>query len=167
MKRFLVVAAITVAALVMFGILSRMNEAEAWNAATTPAPAETNGAAAVDIDFTKMNQTMQMTFGVRLLSAPKDYVGKIIRLTGRFLSRVDETDGKRYYGCQMGSAGCSCCSPGVLEFVPKKSYVWPDGFPQMQSPVTVTGRLEMYDIPYEGQKYTMPHLVDADIRASD
>jgi len=127
-----------------------------------------NEAAKVDYDFTRMNQTMKMTYTYRLGSNPKEFVGKTLRISGIFLTRVDKEDGKRYFGCFIGdSGGCSCCSPGgVLEFMPKDTCVWPTNFPPVESRITVTGCLKMFEVGPQEQSFTIPRLVGADIRKS-
>ena len=124
-----------------------------------------NGYETVDFDFTRMNQTMRITHAYRLASSPTEFSGKTFRISGMFLTRVDEEDGKRYFGCFMSDpGGCSCCAPGgVLEFIPRECYVWPTNFPPSESRVTVTGRLKMFDIGPQEQSMSIPRLVDADI----
>ena len=91
--------------------------------------------------------------------------GKTLRISGTFLTRVDEKDGTRYFGCLMGDpGGCACCAPGgVLEFMPKDLYVWPTNFPPEESRITVTGRLKMFEVGTPEQSFTIPRLVDADM----
>lgn len=81
------------------------------------------------------------------------------------LTRVDMDDGKRYFGCLLGDpGGCSCCAPGnVLEFMPKDIYAWPTNFPPSESRITVTGRLKMAEVGPQGQTFSIPRLVDADM----
>ena len=54
---------------------------------------------------------------------------------------------------------------GVLEFMPKDSYVWPTNFPPVESRITLTGRLQMFEVGTPEQSFTIPRLVDADISA--
>ena len=119
----------------------------------------------VDCDFTRMNPTMRMTYIYRLAVHPKEFVGKMLRISGTFLTRVDENDGKRYFGCLMGDpGGCSCCaSGGVLEFMPKDSCGWATNFPPIGSSVTVTGRLKMFKADQSEQAFTIPRLVDVEV----
>jgi hypothetical protein len=129
--------------------------------------AATNETVKVDYDFTRMNPTMRMTYTYRLAAKPSGFAGKTLRISGVFLTVVDKKDGKRRFGCLMGdSGGCSCCSPGgVLEFMPKDSYVWPTNFPPVESRITLTGRLQMFEVGTPEQSFTIPRLVDADISA--
>ena len=125
-------------------------------------------AAKVDYDFTRLNPTMRMTYTYRLAANPKEFVGKTLRISGTFLTIVDKADGKRRFGCLMGDpGGCSCCAPGgVLEFMPKDSYVWPTNFPPVESRITVTGSLKMFEVGSQEQSVSIPRIIDADISKS-
>ena len=127
--------------------------------------AATNDAVKVDFDFTSMNDTMRMTYTYRLAAKPREFEGKTLRISGTFPTRADEKDGTRYFGCLMGDpGGCACCAPGgVLEFMPKDSYVWPTNFPSVESRITLTGRLRMFEVGTPEQSFTIPRLVDADM----
>ena len=119
----------------------------------------------VNLDLTRMNPTMRMTHMYRLAANPREFAGKMLRISGTFLTRVDKEDGRRYFGCLMGEpGGCSCCAPGgVLEFMPKDSYIWPTNYPPVESRITVTGRLKMFEVGPKEQSVTIPCLVDADM----
>lgn len=120
----------------------------------------------VDLDFTRMGAIMRQTHTYRLSAFPTEFEGKTLRIPGRFLTRVDETDGKRYFGCLLADpGGCSCCAPGaVLEFVPVESYKWPDDFPETERRITVSGRLKMFEVKEKDTMFSIPRLVDAEIR---
>ena len=81
----------------------------------------------------------------RLGANPKEFEGKSLRISGVFLTRIDESAGERHFACLLGNpGGCACCSPGgVLEFEPKGSYKWPTNFPPVESGITVSGLLKM------------------------
>ena len=155
-------AALVVA--LMVGILCSQSGCER----STSAPKAELGDAPpdVDFDFTRMNQTMRMTYVYRLAANPQEFEGKKLRFAGTFLTRVDEADGKRYFGCLMGeSGGCSCCSPGgVMEFEPKETYKWPEGFPPEESRIVVCGTLKIVEIAEKSETYMIPRLAEADIQ---
>ncbi len=150
---------LAVVALLCVASLSRIAKSASCGAA------ETNETAIVDFDFTKMNPTMRVTYTYRLASDPTEFSNKVLRVSGVFLTRVDDKDGKRYFGCLLGdSGGCSCCAPGgVLEFMPKDSYVWPTNFPPVRSRIAVTGRVGIFEVGTLEQPLAIPRLVDADI----
>ncbi len=121
----------------------------------------------VDIDLARMSNTMQSTYTYRLSANPRELEGQTMRLTGQLLSRIDERDGQRYFGCLLGTpGGCPCCTPsGVLEFIPKDGMKWPDDFPPIESLVSVTGRIKVFKEkdPNRGGFYSIPRLVDAEV----
>ncbi len=133
------------------------------------APA-TNTAVAVDLDFTRMNPTMQMAYVYRLAANPKEFEGKALRISGTYLTRVDESDGKRYFGCLLSGApgSCSCCSMGcVLEFEPSDPDDWTTNCPPVQSSIVVSGLLRMVKSSDNVQRQpvaTIPRIVRADVR---
>lgn len=161
-RRFVVVAFLAAAVLLcVSSVMKAVNDPVLGDRAAT------NDAVKVDFDFTCMNDTMRMTYTYRLAAKPREFEGKTLRISGTFLTRVDEKDGTRYFGCLMGDpGGCACCAPGgVLEFMPKESYVWPTNFPPLESRITLTGRLQMFEVGTPEQSFTIPRLVDADISA--
>lgn len=127
-------------------------------------------AAAVDFDFTQMNPTMRMTYIYRLAANPKEFEGKTLRVAGIYLTRVDESDGKRYFGCLLSDAsgGCSCCSMGyVLEFEPSDPDDWTTNCPPVESSIVVSGllRMEVSDNKVRRRPVaTIPRIVGADVR---
>ena len=135
----------------------------AANRDASPPPLE----AKEEIDFTRMNPTMKMSYAYRLAANPEEFAGKTVRISGQFLTRIDEEDGKRYFGCLIGdAAGCSCCSSAfVLEFTSKAGYAWPTNFPPAESMIRLTGTLKMFEVVESGQSYEIPRLVDAEIAA--
>ena len=127
--------------------------------------AATNGVASVDFDFTRMSSTVKAANLYRLGAVPQEFDGKTLRISGVFLTRVDEKDGKRYFACMMDNpGGCACCAPGgVIEFEPKELYKWPADFPPVESRITVSGLLKMVKIEDDGQIYSVPRLFEADV----
>ena len=127
-------------------------------------------AAAVDFDFTQMNPTMRMTYIYRLAANPKEFEGKTLRVAGIYLTRVDESDGKRYFGCLLSDAsgGCSCCSMGyVLEFEPSDPDDWTTNCPPVESSIVVSGLLRMVETGDNALRQpvaTIPRIVGADVR---
>lgn len=134
--------------------------------------AATNSPAQVDFDFTRMSQTARFTCEYRLIANPAEFEGRMLRMSGTLVTRVDEEDGKRYFGCSMDNpGGCSCCSTGfVLEFVPSDSEGWAAKWQSIDSPITVSGRLEMVEAGYSILRQSVvriPRLVDADVSTSE
>ena len=69
------------------------------------------------------------------------------------------------------AGGCACCSKGfVLEFDPSDSDAWATNWPSIDSPITVSGRLEMIETGDNALRQPivkMPRLVDATVTTSD
>ena len=107
----------------------------------------------IDVDLTKMSSTMIYSEVYNMLENPDEYVGKVIRMGGNF--DVYETEEQNYYACVIQDA-LACCSEG-LEFVCAKDIPYPDGYPVIDEPVTVTGVFQTY----EENGYTLCHIVDA------
>lgn len=133
--------------------------------------ASTNGCGDVDIDLTRMSRTARFTCEYRLNANPAEFEGKTFRILGGLVSRIDEEDGSRRFGCLMDDAGgCSCCSTGfVLEFVPSDPEAWATNWPSIDSPITVSGRLEMFesgDNALPQPSVRTPRLVDATVTTS-
>lgn len=134
--------------------------------------AATNSSAQAVIDLTRMSQTARFTCEYRLMTNPAEFEGRTLRMSGTLVTRVDEGDGKRYFGCSMDSpGGCACCSTGlVLEFVPSDLEGWTEKWQSIDSPIIVSGRLQMVE---EGDNMLrqpvarIPRLVEADVSISD
>lgn len=140
--------------------------------ATDVSAASTNSSADVDIDLTRMSQTARFSCEYRLNANPSEFEGKTLRISGSLVTRVDEDDGRRHFGCRMDDAGgCACCSMGVvLEFVPSDSEAWATSWPSIDSLITVSGRLEMVQIGDNALRQPVvriPRLVDADVSTSE
>lgn len=134
--------------------------------AATSDPGASRTADGVDFDFTRMNATMKTTYAYRLAANPAEFEGRTLRISGTFLTQVDEARGERCFGCLVDAfGGCSCCASGVvLEFTPKSSYAWPTNFPPAESRVVVSGRLAMFEVVASGRSCSVPRLVDADVQ---
>ncbi len=164
----------TVAGIAAAGLVigSACTPATDWDVAPDVSASATNISAEVDIDLTRMSQTARFTCEYRLNANPAEFEGKTLRIFGSLVTRVDEEDGKRYFGCSMDTpGGCSCCSTGfVLEFVPSDSEGWAAKWQSIDSPITVSGRLEMVeagDSILRQSVVRIPRLVDADVSTSE
>ena len=67
-----------------------------------------------DCDLTKMSSTMVYSTVYAMLTAPDDYIGKTVRVTGNLNKYTDESTGKTYYSVLIADA-TACCQQG-LEF---------------------------------------------------
>ncbi len=132
---------------------------------TTPDDAAADQAGDVDLDFTKMNQTVQAAYLYKLVARPAEFEGRLIRFSGAFATTVDETSEKRYFGCVVGGPGvCPCCSQTIVfEFEPKDAALWSTNFPAEETAISVTGRLRMVRETSDGETYEIPRFLDCDV----
>ena len=106
----------------------------------TPTEKKTETAGPVDVDLTKLSATMVYSEVYNMLSSPEKYLGKTIKMTGRF-NCINENN--RYYFCCIISDATACCAQG-LEFVLKDGGKYPDDYPPLESEITVTGIFDTY-----------------------
>jgi len=95
-----------------------------------------------DYDLSKMSSTMIYSTVYSMLTAPDDYVGKTVRVTGNFNVYHDDTTKKDYYAVLISDA-TACCQQG-LEFDLGSSYKYPDDYPPENALITVTGTFGTY-----------------------
>ncbi len=74
-----------------------------------------------------------------------EYEDKVIKINGRFNSFVYEGNNKRYYQCVLSDACCSFESGIGLEFEWAGNHAYPEDYPDIQDPITVTGRFTVYE----------------------
>ena len=117
---------------------------------TTPAPSKVN------LDLTKMSETMIYSTIFDMLIMPEDYVEKIIKLSGWFETYTDPQTGEMYYAVVVPDA-TACCQQG-LEFVWKGNHAYPDDFPKPGQNITVTGIYKM--IENDGISYNYLEVIN-------
>ena len=69
----------------------------------------------VDVDLTILSPTMVFAEVYNMLAAPDDYVGKVVKITGKYYSVNNENDGKTYFYVLIKDA-TACCEQG-MEFI--------------------------------------------------
>ena len=108
---------------------------------STPSDAaEKVSANRVDIDLTKMSSTMVYSMVFQMVTEPKKFVGKTIKMKGAFSSYQDEETGRRFFGCVIKDA-LACCSQG-LAFETAKVRRYPNDYPDEGASITIVGTFE-------------------------
>lgn len=111
---------------------------------------------AVDLNLTQMSGTMVYAEVYNMLSAPENYVGKTVKVSGQFaIYQAADANGHPvpdiyYYVCLIED-GTGCCTQGI-EFILKDQ-----NYPEVGSSITVTGEFQTY---MEGEQQ-YGHLMDA------
>ena len=94
----------------------------------------------VDLDLTRMSSTMVYSMVFQMVTEPKKFVGKKIKMKGVFSSYQDEETGRRFFGCVIKDA-LACCSQG-LAFETAKVRRYPNDYPDEGTPITIIGTFE-------------------------
>ena len=116
-----------------------------------------SGSGRIDVDLTRLSSTMVYSEVYNMITAPDDYIGKKIKMSGNFSVYHDESTNKYYYACLIADA-TACCSQGI-EFVLDGDYSYPDDYPDINSIITVTGIFDTY----EENGYTYCQLINAQL----
>ena len=120
-----------------------------------PEPAAASDPSGVDVDLTVLSSTMVYAEVLNMMTEPKAYDGKTVKMRGRFGAsygyRPDGTinEDVLIFACIIADA-TACCSQGI-EFVLSGAYNFPEDYPELDSEITVTGTFksgEQNGIPY-------------------
>ena len=113
----------------------------------------------VDVDLTLMGKDLIYATVYQMMSKPEEYEGKTIRIEGKYYASYYPITDKYYNYCLIADAA-ACCSQG-LEFELGGGAVYPEGYPEDQSEVIVTGVFETYT-EEAGQTFYYCRLRDAE-----
>ena len=120
--------------------------------ASTPTVAETPQAAVPDIDLTSMSSTVVYSQVYDMMYSPETYLGKTIRMRGRYTEYTNFDQSQFFPACVIDDA-TACCSQGI-EFVTASG-----SYPKNGDEVTVEGVFCAYVDESDGQTYY--HLENA------
>lgn len=112
----------------------------------------------IDVDLTKLSSTMVYSEVYNMMYSPDDYIGKTVKMTGKFAYYEDPDTKAMYFACIIADA-TACCSQG-LEFDLAGEHKYPDDYPQAGNEITVTGTFELRE--ENGFKYC--RLTDAALK---
>lgn len=98
-----------------------------------------------DYDLTQLSSTVVYSQITDMTMVPEEYVGKTIKMEGRFEIYGDPNAENPYLGCIVNDA-TACCSVG-LRFVLTGDYTSAD-FPENGSDIVITGVFQTYE--YQG-----------------
>lgn len=115
------------------------------------------GSGSIDVDLTALSTTMIYSEVSNMMTAPDDYIGKTIKMTGTMAAYYDETIDEYYQACVIADA-TACCQQG-LEFKLKGNKTYPDDYPEVDSEITVVGTFNTY----EENGMTYARLEDAEL----
>ncbi len=97
----------------------------------------------IDIDLTVLSGTMVYAEVYNMMAAPKNYIGKTVKMEGSFAAYHDEVSDNYYFACIIMDA-TACCSQG-MEFVLTDDYTYPDDYPEEGEDICVIGVFDLYN----------------------
>lgn len=97
----------------------------------------------IDVDLTKLSSTMVYSEVYNMMYTPGNYIGKTVKMSGKFSYYEDPDSKAQYFACIIADA-TACCSQG-LEFVLNGEHTYPDDYPDLDSEITVTGSFDVYE----------------------
>ena len=97
----------------------------------------------IDVDLTKLSSTMVYSEVYNMMYTPKDYIGKTVKMSGMFVAYTNQ-DQSQFYPAVIIADATACCSQG-LEFVLEGNPAYPEGYPEMETEITVVGTFETYE----------------------
>ena len=100
------------------------------------------GAGKIDVDFSKFSSVMAYSGIYDMMINPDSYLGKTVRVKGKFDTIHDDETGEDYFAVVVMDASM-CCAAG-LDFTLKGKRKYPDDYPEIGTEITVTGKFERY-----------------------
>lgn len=97
----------------------------------------------IDVDLTKLSSTMVYSEVYNMMYTPEDYIGKTVKMSGMFVAYTNQ-DQSQFYPAVIIADATACCSQGI-EFVLEGNPVYPEGYPEMETEITVVGTFETYE----------------------
>lgn len=94
----------------------------------------------VDVDLTKLSSTMVYSEVYNMMYTPENYIGKNVKMSGMFVAYTNQD---QFYPAVIIADATACCSQG-LEFVLEGNPSYPEGYPEMETDITVIGTFETY-----------------------
>ncbi len=106
----------------------------------------------VDIDLITMNPMLAYAEVWNILMEPHKYIGKTVKIRGRYYSFYDENISPDRYFFLFVEEYVSCCPEGMeLTFDDSELKNYPNGFPSEESYIEIVGKFDMYEL--DGQNY--------------
>lgn len=111
----------------------------------------------VDIDFTVFSSAVVYSEVCNMLTAPENYVGRVVKIRGNFGVYTNSDNTMKYFSVDVADA-TACCQQG-LEFIWTGEHSFPNDYPATGTEIEVTGVFQTY--MENGQTYC--HLIADDL----
>lgn len=96
-----------------------------------------------DVDLTQLSATMIYSEVYNMMTTPKEYIGKKVRMEGLFGYAYDESKDKYFFACVIQDA-TACCAQGI-EFELQGDYTYPEDYPKEGETICVEGIFDTYE----------------------
>lgn len=100
-------------------------------------------AAGVDVDLAAMSSTMVFAEVYNMMTEPQNYMGKTVRMRGRYYNEYNVAT-QTYYHFVLIADASACCQQGI-EFIWNGEHTYPDDYPADNEYVEVTGVFGSYE----------------------
>ena len=97
----------------------------------------------VDIDLTVLSSTMVYAEVYNIMTDPMAYLGRIIKVSGPYLSLYDDQTGLCYHYIVIEDAS-ACCTQG-MEFIWNGDHAYPGDYPAEGTRIEVAGVFGVYE----------------------
>lgn len=97
----------------------------------------------IDLDLTALSSTMVYAEVNHMMLEPDTYVGKRIKLSGRYYATYDDQMEQHYHFIIISDA-TACCAQG-LEFVWNGEHSYPEDYPADETEIEIIGIWEHYE----------------------
>ena len=96
----------------------------------------------IDVDLTTLSSTMVYSEVYNMMTAPDDYIGKVVKMNGAFTVFHDEGSSDYYFACIVKDA-TACCAQGI-EFLLAGEHSYPKDYPYEGDEICVVGVYDTY-----------------------
>lgn len=117
----------------------------------------------IDVDLSIMSSTMVFGEVFSMMMEPGDYLGKVIKMQGKYYAYYYEPSDK-FFHCVLIEDAEACCQEG-LEFMLPDTYTFPEDYPEYGTEVVITGVFSAYE--EEGFTYYYIDTEKVDIISKD
>lgn len=98
----------------------------------------------VDVDLTVLTSNMVYAEVYNMVTNPKDYLGKTIKIKGNYYPLFYEKT-EKYYHYVLIKDALACCQNGMEFIWDDNAHAYPDEYPDDDQMVMITGTFSTYD----------------------
>jgi len=96
----------------------------------------------IDLDLTMLSSTLAYGEAINIISNPKDYAGRTIKIRGPYYADYQQTGSATHY--VIVSDETSCCRQG-LRFIWDGMHKYPEDYPYENAQIELVGEYKTYE----------------------